>query len=405
MKKKLLSAIILFYLVPCFGYTDQTTTERIIKENKLFVEFLNICLSNFSDKDSEKLDTFYNVYQSHFNGEVAFLQSDYHRAFKDVYKSQDANVHLYNKVLNEYYLDESKIVLDRLAPGIIKSKNSAARQYLTLGYRDRALARNVQMVGNASRPHLRSHKIYAFMEAIKYSRRSMRYALLALFESQDIETKKLIYNHLFEIERENNNPFYNRFLSKDDKALVAEINRDYEDYENEYGPKLEAELKRYEETGKIPDRTGGSASGTELDSDPAGGGVSVTPGNPEAVDYLYENKIERRLRFRQEQRVANYVRNGEFYIANEVIVKYVNDFNFKLIAATIEVMRAREDKVKYKLDYDKLYIQHLDNYSRLARESVLDSFADRVRVVDDITREGGEKKDAKDPVLSDDPDA
>jgi len=111
------------------------------------------------------------------------------------------------------------------------------------------------------------------------------------------------------------------------------------------------------------------------------------------------------LRFRQEQRVANYVRNGEFYLANEVIVKYVNDFNFKLIAATIEVMRAREDKVKYKLDYDKLYIQHLDNYSRLARESVLDSFADRVRVVDDITKEGGEKKDAKDPVLSDDPDA
>ena len=123
------------------------------------------------------------------------------------------------------------------------------------------------------------------------------------------------------------------------------------------------------------------------------------------MDYLYENKIERRLRFRQEQRVANYVRNGEFYLANEVIVKYVNDFNFKLIAATIEVMRAREDKVKYKLDYDKLYIQHLDNYSRLARESVLDSFADRVRVVDDITRDSGEKKDAKDPVLSDDPDA
>jgi hypothetical protein len=396
VKRKFLVILILFIFVPCFGYTDQTTTERIIKENKLFVEFLNICMSNFGDKDSKKLDAFYEAYQAHFNGEVAFLQSDYRRSYRNVYTSQEINVDLYNDVLNEYYLDQSKKVLDRLAPGIIKSKKTEARQYLTLGYRDRALARNVQMVGNASRPHLRSHKIYAFMEAIKYSRRSMRYALLALFESQDVEMKKYIYTHLFELERESNNPFYNRFLSKDDRGIVAEINRDYEDYENEYGPKLESELKRYEETGKIPDKAGSPVT-ADLDGDPAAGGLSVIPSDSTPVDYLYENKIERRLRFRQEQRVAKYVRNGEFYLANKVINKYVEDFNFKLILATIEVMRAREDEVKYKLDYDNLLIQHMDNYSRLAKESILDSFADRVRVVDDII----EKKDAKDPVLSD----
>lgn len=383
IKKLLYNSLLYIVLFSCgqlFAFTDQTTTERVINENKLFMQFLNICMSNFADANEEHKEDFFEAYENHFNAEVLFLQSDYRNSFRSIYKSQKVNVELYNNVLNDYYLDESKKILDKLAPSIIQSKNLVARHYLTLGYRDRALARNVQMTGKASRPNLRSHKIYSYIEAIKYSRRSMRYALLALFEGQDIETKKYIYNHLFEIEREENNPFYNRFLEKDEDALVTEIHREFEDYEESYAPKLLSDQKKYEETGEVPNLASGSKpTDTELTET-----TTAVPVGDERADYLYEKKIERRLRFRIEKRTAQYIRNGDFEQANDLIRKYIDDFSFKLIKASLEVMSAQEGDAKIEFDYDKLYIHHMDNYSRLAKDSILDSFADKVKVVDDI---------------------
>ncbi|MFW6366707.1 MAG: hypothetical protein ACOC2H_09585 [Spirochaetota bacterium] len=372
----------------------------------MFIEFLNVCLSNFAQEDSEDAETFFKAYQAHFNAEVAFLQADYKRSFKNIFQSQDINVALYNDVLNRYYLLESKRILDRLAPSIIKSKNSAARHYLTLGYRDRALARNIQTIGLASRPNLRSHKIYNYVEAIKYSRRSIRYALLALFESQEVETRKYIYNHLFESEREANNPFFNRFLNKNDQEYVAEINREHDDYEEEYGPQLEEDLKRFEDTGEIPNRSAGrTGAGEEIDTgiEPPGSSIEVSSDDPR-VTYLYEKKIERRLRFRQEKKVAEYLRNGDFKIANDIIVQYVDDFAFKIIQATIEVMQAREDENNLNLDFQQLAVHHLDNYGRLSGDSLVDSFADRVRVLDDIPDSNGEATDRDIPDEADLPD-
>lgn len=385
-KKAVLFILILIIMMPLYGFTDQTTTEQKIKENKMFIEFLDVCVSNFASEEQESRDTFFEAYQTHFNAEVSYLQSDYKRAFKNIYKSQDINVELYNDILNKYYLLESKKILDRLAPSIIKSKNSTARQYLTLGYRDRALARNIQQIGLASRPNLRSHKIYNYVEAIKYSRRSMRYAFLSLYESQEVETKKYIYNHMFESERETNNPFFNRFLNKTDEEYVAELNREYEEYEDEYGPKLEEELKQYEETGRIPDRSAGAAqTGGQIETEVQTPSATVeVSSNDPAVDYLYEKKIERRLRFRKEKQVANYLRNGDFEIATDIIVKYVDDFDYKIILATIEVMQAREEENELRLDFEMLKVHHLDNYSRRSSDSLVDEFAGRVRVVDDI---------------------
>ncbi len=372
--------------IPLFAYTDQTTTERVVKENKSFIDFLDICLSNFATENDEQKERFFSVYQDQFNAEVSFLQSDYRRSFRSVYTSQGKNVSLYNDVLNVYYLDETKKMLDKLAPSIIKSKNSTARLYLTLGYRDRALARNIQKIGQASRPHLRSYKIYSYQESIKLSRRSKRYALLALFESQNLETKKQIYNHIFEGERQLNNPFFNRFLSKDDQQYIAEMNREYEDYEKEYGPTLESEKKEYEETGKVPDHTGGAVSAENNEINPVTGSREESvPGTKEKMmtEYLYEQKTQRRLRYKDEQRTAENVRLGEFDLANQIIVRYVDDFNFKLISATIEILKAREEN-ETGLDFQTMMVQHLDANDRYYKPSMVDTFMNRVRVIDDV---------------------
>ncbi|MGL4368477.1 MAG: hypothetical protein ACRCUT_02215, partial [Spirochaetota bacterium] len=335
-----------------------TSVERQLKENREFIEFMNVCITNFGEKQK---NVFFDIYEMHFNADVSFLQADYRRAFRDIYQSQKKQIDLFSEILTAVYLEDSKTILDRIAPGVIKSKNSAARLYLTLAYRDRATARSMQTMGDAVNPRLYSEKISRYIEAVKLSRRSIRFGYLALFESRNIEMKKYIYNHLLEIEREKGNIFYTRFLSKADDGFVKELSRSFDDYEQEYK----------KNTASAPD----PAAAAESNAKPA------------AAQPAFEKKVEREVRFRQERRVAEYIRDAEFDKAEDIMMKYVEDFNFKLIQATIEAVSARE-KDSISLDWASLRIHHADNFSRLSKESVLDSFASNLRVRDDIKKPG-----------------
>ena len=338
---------------------DQTSVDRQLKENKSYIEFIDVCVTNFGDKQKEK---FFDIYEMHFNADVSFLQSDYKRAFNNIYKSQGKQTVLLTDILTSIYLEDSKMILDRIAPGVIKSKNAAARLYLTLAYRDRAMSRSMQIMGEAAHPKLFSAKINRYIESIKLARRALRFGYLALLESRDIETKKYIYAHLLEIEREKGNLFYGRFLSKTGEGFIQELNRTFEDYEREYQKNL-AEASHKEVSG--------------APADPSKAAPSKEP--------VFEKKVEREVRFRMEKRVAEYVRDAEFGKAEDIMVKYVEDFGFKQIQATVEVVATKE-KDTLALNWDNVKMHHIDNAARYAKPSYLDSIAGTIRVKDDIKK-------------------
>jgi len=327
--------------VPVFSYSDQLTTERILRENKSFLEFMNVCISNYAE---DTRDEFRDIYQIHFNADIAYLQSDYRRAYKNVYKSQKKQADLYVKIAENHYLENSKDILDRLAPDIIKSKNSSARLYLTLAYRDRTVAKNYITVGKASHPKLHSYRIYKYLDAVKMSRRAKRYGFLALFESQTIAKKKQIYSHLFEIERERGSDFFLRFLSKDEDGYIEEMNKDYYDYK----PETPVEGQDNEDT------------------------------------ETYVRTLQKRVRFKNEKRVAEYLLYGEFDKAERIIRKYVDQFNYMKIMATIENLAAANQGTLAGFDADTLKRTHADNYGKIYGKSMLDTFYSDVKVVDDI---------------------
>ncbi|HSA16239.1 MAG TPA: hypothetical protein P5346_15975, partial [Spirochaetota bacterium] len=52
----------LFFLIcggDVYSFTDQTTTERILRENRYFVSFINTAVTNFADDKKEELKTAY----------------------------------------------------------------------------------------------------------------------------------------------------------------------------------------------------------------------------------------------------------------------------------------------------------------------------------------------------------
>ena len=345
-----------------YSYSDQLTTERILKENRYFVNFINVSVTNFAD---EKRDIFKNAYEKHFNGEVAYLQSDYKRAFKRVYASQGTMVKLYEDIVRDHYLEGAKTILDTLAPGIIMSKNDRARLYLTLGYRDRTVSWTHYVSGEASNPKLHSYKLFKYEEAIKMARRAKRYGFLALFESQIPEVKIRIYNNLLAKEREKGTLFYNRFIDLSEQDVIRETGKSYKEYEED--------LRRQAAEGK--------------------GGVP------------FEKKVQRRVRFRQEVKTAKNMLNHEFDRAEDILRKYVDDFNYKLMMATFDVLSqggaagtegeegqssaAFGDK---KINYSRYKVHLNDNYQRITRDSVLEGLLEEVKVEDDVEDSTGERE-------------
>jgi hypothetical protein len=371
-------------------YADQTSVERMLKENKGYIEFINVSITNLGGAENEE---YFDVCEMQFNADVAFLQSDYGRAFKYIYGSQKKQIPLFQGILTRYYLDEAKAILDKIAPNVIKSKNAKARSYLTFGYRDRAVCRNYLTIADASHPRLYSDKLFKYSEAIKIARRSIRYAFLALFESRDIETKKYIYNRLLEIERENGNAFYTRFLSKTGEAFNVELVLTFDDYEKR--PQKETtEKKTKTEDSTSTDKKTADAKGADKKTADAKGTDQKTTDKNVPPQPVFEKKVEREVRFRQERRVAEYLRDAEFDKAEDILVKYVDDFNFKLIQAAIEVVSTKEKEL-LGIDFERAKIHHTDNFTRLAKPSLTDSFSGRLKVRDDIAKEADQNGGAK----------
>ena len=347
---------IVLFSVSAFPFSDQTTSERILKEDKGFIEFINYSLTNYQDRDPKMKDTFKTIYQDHFNAQVLHLQSDYKNAFRYVRLSQRTQKDLFHKVIG-YYLEDAKDILDKLAPAVIKSKNPRARLYLTLGYRDRSVSSNLKTVGDNSNPKLYSYILHEYVEAIKFARRAKRYGMLAMYESQSLETKRKIYNDLLKKEKlrldeedKKNNitgriKFYERFLDKRDEKqaneavtpFTKELNKKFEEYVNE----------------------------------------------PAVKSDKHEDRTARRVRFRREQVLARHLQNLEFSRAEDIIREYVEDFNFKLIVSTYDII-----KPETSIDKSMKQVHHFDSYNRLfnrkSEESMLIIVSKDVKVIDDI---------------------
>ncbi len=177
---------------------DQVSSERFLAENKYFIQFVNIAVTNFGEDAQVKL--FKESGNHDFWAQVSYLQSKYKRTYREIRKSQEIMVNLFSQIMDIYLLDTKKI-LDRIAPTIIRSKDSQAKHYLTLGYRDLTEAKSQQIVALHSPKVLFSYKIKKYMEGIKLCRRAKRYSILAILHAktpadQKIGIDKLSYEEI-----------------------------------------------------------------------------------------------------------------------------------------------------------------------------------------------------------------
>lgn len=195
---------------------DQGFVEKILRENRYFVEFANVSVSNFGSPENEK--ALKQANQHNFNANLYYLESNYVDAFKEVRLSQEVLLDLFYDVLQKRYIEDSRALLDLNAPIIIQSKDRKSALFLQLGYRDVEVARQFRDMGYNYNRFLFSNKIRYYIDGIKRARRAKRFAFQSLIESKTPIEDKAEYQ----------TQTWDDIRNKDDRENI----RDYERVKN-----------------------------------------------------------------------------------------------------------------------------------------------------------------------------
>lgn len=354
MKNFILSvSIVLLSASVAFAFADRSNTERVIKENKAFIEFMDTCITNLGRQHT---DAYGKLYGLHFNADLDYLQGDYGKAYKKIYASEREMAKVSGDMLREQYIENSKKIFGAIAAFMVKYQNAAARSYLTLGYADMAAAQEQLTLGEGSYRKIFSSKILKFQEGIQKVRRGQRYAFMALFEGLAPETKIAVYNEVVRKEREEGRGlFYSRFLDKDGEAFDEEMDRSFEDAMKNQDADRKAIEEKAKQNGRI---------------------------------VALETKLDSKRRFKREVRAARFMRDRNFLAAEPILREYIPNFNFRLLTAMFDVLANEEDAPQ--LDYAQMKIHLLDDYEMLTQDSILKEIAKNVQLNDS---DGSEDED------------
>ncbi|HRP68324.1 MAG TPA: hypothetical protein PLY93_02210 [Turneriella sp.] len=179
----LLWILFLASAIPLFANSpDRAFCDKILGENKRFIDFINVPISNFADL--EELADFRNAALEHYTAHKEFLSGHYPKTHAHIRNSQRILKDLYYKVLGKYYQKDAREMLERNSAMIIETRDVRAKHLMKLGYRDLKVADIYKQKGYNHNIHLYSTKIWFYIDAIKYARQAKRYALLAIIESQ-----------------------------------------------------------------------------------------------------------------------------------------------------------------------------------------------------------------------------
>lgn len=332
--------------VSAFAFTDRTSSERILKENKAFIEFMDASITNLKQDVS---DSYARSYGLHFNADLNHMLGEYSAAYKKIYASQREMAKISSDMLKEQYLESSKKIFGAIAAFLVKNQNPTAHSYLSSAYADIASASDMLTVGEGSYRKVYSYKIFKFQEGIQKVRRGQRHAFMAIFEGLSPETRVKVYHEIVKQERESGRGlFFSRFLDKEGDAFNEELERPYED------------VMKNEEA----DRTT----------------MAEKAAQNQSQDFV-ERRLDSKRRYKKEIRTAKLLRDGNFMPAEYVMREYIPDFNFRLLTAMFTVLENEEDAPR--LDYGDMKIRLIDDYGMLAKDSVLKTIAQNVQVDED----------------------
>lgn len=163
---------------------NQRHSEKSLKDNKYFFNFINPAVSNFGIEEEKTIFT--EALRRDLIARMLYMRFSFDLSFEEIKKSQVLLIDLYRKVLKREN-EATKSLLNSSAAEVMKSDNYMARKYLSLGYRSFKWAEKVVLMADNLPENNYTVKLYEYVKAIKNIKVAKRYAIIALLENRITE--------------------------------------------------------------------------------------------------------------------------------------------------------------------------------------------------------------------------
>jgi len=161
---------------------DRAFMDKALPENRAFIDFINICVSNFGT--TEHYDSLEKAYLFDYQANLEFLKGEYTLSHRQLLASQKVLRDLYHNILTKIYEPDTNTLLEMSAPVILLAKDKKGEYYLKNGYQHLDKAILYRLRGFNYNKFLYSNKIRYYRMAIIHIRKAKKYALMALIESK-----------------------------------------------------------------------------------------------------------------------------------------------------------------------------------------------------------------------------
>lgn len=160
---------------------NQRHSEKSLKDNRYFFNFINPTITN-SGSDEEK-NIFTEAARRDLISRMLYMKFSFNPAMNEIRTTQLLLIDLFSRIAIRE-IESATILLNEIAPEVLKTGNKASKKYMSLGYRSADWAEKVMIMSDNLPEKNYSIKIYEYVKAIKNAKYCKRYAIIALLENR-----------------------------------------------------------------------------------------------------------------------------------------------------------------------------------------------------------------------------
>jgi len=193
-----ISSLVIFFLIltqPSYSQRtksslsagNQRHSEKSLKDNRYFFNFINPTITNSGSEEEKSI--FIEAARRDLISRMLYMKFSFNPAMNEIRSTQLLLINLFSKIaLRE--IESATLLLNEIAPEVLKTGNKASKKYMSLGYRSADWAEKVMIMSDNLPEKNYSIKIYEYVKAIKNAKYCKRYAIIALIENRIPPEKK-----------------------------------------------------------------------------------------------------------------------------------------------------------------------------------------------------------------------
>ena len=160
---------------------NQRHSEKSLKDNRYFFNFINPTITNSGSEEEKNIFT--EAARRDLISRMLYMKFSFNPAMNEIRTTQLLLIDLFSKIAIRE-IESSTILLNEIAPEVLKTGNKTSKKYMSLGYRSADWAEKVMIMSDNLPEKNYSIKIYEYVKAIKNAKYCKRYAIIALLENR-----------------------------------------------------------------------------------------------------------------------------------------------------------------------------------------------------------------------------